>query len=186
MYKKLKVLTAAVLLCCAPLAASADVISFDFTTFGNASLTSAGVQLNGTTSTTGLESYFGGTSPTFSFSGLLNQFGMGSALGYPPDAGWKMSDGAGDSLFGSFGATVLGSVEGFFYTVTGGTGAFYGAYGNGGSLASFWGNEYGEQGAMVVAVPEPGMISLFVAGLLALGWAVRRQRRGALLLGKPV
>jgi len=177
MYKKLKILTAAVMLCCAPLAASADVIDFDFSTLGNVSLTSDGAKLTGTTWTSGLESLFGGSSPTFTFRGLFNLIGPFGAVGVPPDGGWSMSDGAGDSLFGTFSAA-FGGLNAFFYNVAGGTGTLYGAQGNGGSLVGLGPNgSYGEQGTMVIAVPEPGMISLFFAGLLALGWAVRRQRR---------
>jgi len=186
MYKKLKILTAVVMLCCAPLAASADVINFDFATLGNASLTPDGAHLTGTTWTSGLESLFGGSSPTFSFNGLFNLIGPFGAVGVPPDGGWSMSDGAGDSLFGTFSAAFVGGLNAFFYDVAGGTGALYGAVGNGGSLVGFGSNGgYQEQGTMVIAVPEPGMISLLLAGLLALGWAVRRHRAG-LVLSKPV
>ena len=183
MHKKLKTLTAAVLLCCAPLVASASVINFDFSTAGNVSLTSDGAELNGTTATSGLESLFGGSSPTFTFNGLFNLIGPFGAIGVPPDGGWSMSDAAGDSLFGSFSAAFIGGLDAFFYNVAGGTGILYGAQGNGGSLVGFGSDgQYREQGTMVIAVPEPGMISLFFAGLLALGCAVRRQRREGGLL----
>ena len=182
MYKKLKILAAAVVLCCAPLAASADIISFDFSSTGSGAWTPDGLQLTGTTTTTGLNSYFTSLPSTFSFSALLNQYvggASGFGMGQQPSGGWSLSDGAGDSLFGSFATILSGGTGAFFYTVTGGTGALSAALGEGGSLVNFapFPGSYSEGGAFVLAVPEPGVISLLCFGLIAVAWSVRRQRR---------
>ncbi len=202
---KLRMAAAVGVLGLAPLAASASILNFDFSTVGSGTLgASCGasctqLNLSGTTEITGLDSYFGGSTPTFQFTGLLDfteqgpWFG-GFGAGAGPTGGWQLSDGIGDSLSGFFLGFLSGTpsdpvrLGSFFYGVSGGTGLFGSAWGSssgphsslfGGSFTQFspYPGQYTDSGSFSVEVPEPGVITLFLAGLAALGWTMRKQAR---------
>lgn len=181
----------------APIAALAGMINFGADTIGSASWGgSCGsfcnvLDLNGTSTLSGLDSYFGSSgTPAFTFSAQLNLTGYGLGaigVGGPPSGGWLLQDQSGDSLFGSvtgwFGGTRSGAIGGLYYDVTGGSGIFNDARGQGGSLAYYQpSGNYSEDGDFLVStsqpvhVPEPGTLSLFAAAMAALAWSARRRR----------
>lgn len=180
-------------------AASADVISVGFSTtgtynfVGSCGASCVTVGLTGTTSLTGLDSYFGPSgTPDFLFTALLDAtpVGPGIAASTPPTGGWQLQDSAGDSLFGSLngflaigGGGAAGPLE---FDVTGGTGLFDNiSKGSGSSWAGADTNGFADEGILSLdtasgpsTVPEPGALLLAAAALAALGcWSAGKRRR---------
>ena len=184
----------------ASVAASAGIIGVGFTTTGTTTpagscgQSCAALELTGTSTVSGLGSYFGASgTPDFVFSALFDVTSglFGSwATGAPPSGGWQLQDGSGDSLYGSVmgwmggtpsnpaGAMLLG------FGVTGGTGLFDGTSGSGAALGSIsWNGAFGDAGLLYIdspsaatGVPEPSTLALFAAALVGLGWAATRRR----------
>jgi PEP-CTERM motif len=183
----------------ASLAATAGVVDLGFTTSGSA-VWGAGcgssctdLSLTGTTAVSGLNSYFGASgTPAFTFSAQLNitqGWGGASATGMAPSGGWQLTDGSGDSLYGSLDGGLTGSSRStslawFYFGVTGGTGTFSNASGGvGGSLGNLSSDGFFyESGRLLVdspapqSAPEPGTWALFAAALAAVGWTACRRR----------
>jgi hypothetical protein len=200
----LRISAAIVPLSLASVVASAGIIGVGFSTTGAA--TPAGscghscsaLQLTGTSSLSGLDSYFGSSgTPDFAFSALLDvTSGLlgSSAAGAPPNGGWQLQDGSGDSLYGSLTGWMSGSSSNpagsmlLSFGVTGGTGLFGGTSGSGAGLGSIsWNGSFGDAGLLLIgsptgtgpstaSVPEPGTLALFAAALAAFGWTASRRR----------
>lgn len=188
----------------APVAALALPATFSLNTNGSSSwggtcgFSCSILELNGSATLSGLNGYFGTSStPAFTYSAQVDVLDGGPLFGgigkdSPPAGDWTLSDGSGDTLFGSvtgyFSAPGRGSVTGLYYDVTGGTGVFNDVSGIGGSVVTFssFPGRYSQKGDFLVGggggrgpvhVPEPGTLGLFAAALGALAWSVRRRRR---------
>lgn len=182
-------------------AASAGIIGVGFDTTGSASwgpscgTSCTELNLTGTTTVSGLNSYFGGSAaPNLSFSALLDVTPdsiRSSAVGTAPTGGWQLQDGSGDTVYGWVNGWLSGKpgnlagVGLFDLGITGGTGLFANVSGSGGAFADFsWNGDFNDAGLLLVgsssaptgSVPEPGTLALFAASLAALGWTFGRRR----------
>jgi hypothetical protein len=184
-----KFLAVTVLSAAAPFA-SAGILNFDFTSAGVGYASDTCGSSCYEITTQGLAYETGGIPGlnAWSFEGVMQfiDFGIGG-FGAGIDGangGWRFDDLFGnDSLWGSF-ATVLGANDAgvISYAIEGGSGLFSGAFGSGSSSFAVTGGSfpklfsYYESGSMRVAVTEPGVLSLFALGLIALALATRRRR----------
>jgi hypothetical protein len=192
--KKLMGLVAAVgTLCLAPAIASASTINFGFETNGTLSKTDCGISLPCyEIQTTGTATETTGTS-SWTLSGQMTFYGdvlpwNSEVTGAGPGS-WSFMDVAGgNNLTGSVVWALANGTGNAFYDITGGTGLFAGALGDGISIISIskWYSElpvFSEvQGQMHVItpstkVPEPSPTGLVAVGLAMMGFAVYRRRR---------
>ena len=166
-----------------PNIASAGLINFAFGSGGAASSCGAGcLEVNS----------LGLAVETSGLPGLNVGLFQGSLKFIPGASTWSFSQiGGSNDLFGSFTSALNGNpfqkTGNLFYTVLGGGGLFAGASGYGQSfvsITSFFGKGlFLEHGWMSVLtrpsaeVPEPGMISLFLAGFGMIAYVAYRRRR---------
>jgi len=170
--------------CLAPVIASASIINFGFETYGTATPTSCGgscleVKTSGTV--TELTNNVPDTS-TWTLAGSMKFYS-----GWLTDSTWSFLDNTGNNnLSGTLGFKFEDDELRGLYAITGGTGVFAGASGDGKSVISItsWFSglpTFYEVGWMHVktpprAVPEPST-GLAFAGLLMLGFAAFQRRR---------
>jgi hypothetical protein len=190
--KKLLGLVAAIgMSCLAPAIASASIINFGFETNGTVSTASCGsncveVKTSGTVSE--LTDNVPNTS-TWTLSGSMKLSNF-----WQYDSSWSfLDDNGNNNLSGTFAWVPDADGVNGYYKVTGGTGLFAGATGNGSSVISItnWFSglpEFYEVGWMTVKTPgtnvaEPSTTGLAFAGLLMLGFAAFQRRRANVTRG---
>jgi hypothetical protein len=200
MKNKLTSLIAAVgLLCLAPGIASAGFLTFDFKNEGTIQKDSCGFGCYSIETTGTAYDYTDdvpGTS-SWSFSGYMTFLGVpwfvgGTDNGSPTSWSFIDNGSSANNLSGTFSWTFLFGNGMAHYTIDSGSGLFAGASGGGSSLVTIkkWYSdlpEFSEVGTMYVRteptrVPEPGMASLFAAGLGLIGFVAYRRRRAQLPL----
>jgi MYXO-CTERM domain-containing protein len=193
--KKLLGLVAAVgMSCLAPAIASASVINFDFASAGTLQQGSCGLGCY-EIGTSGTAYDFTNDVPgttTWTFTGSMRFLGIpGTGITDPTSpTSWSFVDDSGNNdLSGTFFWALVGGKGVSNYDITGGSGLFAGATGNGSSVISItkWYSglpELLEVGTMHVttpsdttSVPEPSVTGLAAVGLAMVGFAAFRRRR---------